>query len=82
MGGEAGWPAGKDEQSLASPFPSATGALLPGKGGADRATGWKPHGTMLLLPGHKGHANYDCVRLVPRRQLLPMNLQNSKRLRT
>lgn len=29
---------------------------------------------MLLLPGHKGQANYDCVRLVPRCQLLPVNL--------
>lgn len=28
---------GRDEQCLASAFPSAKGALLPGKGGAERA---------------------------------------------
>ena len=29
---------------------------------------------MLLLPVHEGQANYDCVRVVPRCQLLRINL--------
>ena len=72
--GRLGGPWGETSSPLPLPFPSAKGALLPGKGGAERAAGWKPHGTMLPLPVHEGQANYDCVRLVPRCQLLLINL--------
>lgn len=80
--GRLGGPWGGTSSPLPLPFPSVKGALLPGKGGAERAAGWKPHGTMLPLPVHKGQTNYDCVRLYQDANFYLLIWQNSKCLRT